>query len=113
MSLLSHYDLHSLLCCGYGPSARRRHPQVIHDVSFPFQRSPEVLGQNNANLAKLAAICASIYRTDFSTTKIDGGIREFMQATGFDVISSIGANFDKKLQKGLERVHRDVVSAEK
>lgn len=81
------------------------------DVHLSFQRSPEVLGPNSANLPKLAAICASIYRTDFSTTKIDEGIREFMQTTGFDVISSIGANFEKKLQKGLERIHRDVISS--
>lgn len=78
----------------------------------PLQRRPEVLGANNAHLPKLAAICASIYRTDFSTTKIDEGIRAFMQATGFDVISAIGVNFDKKLQKGLEKIHRDVISAE-
>lgn len=70
-----------------------------------------MMGPNNANLAKLVAICAAIFKTDFSNSKIDTGIKEFIKATGFDVVSSIGTSFDKKLQKGLERIHRDVLAS--
>lgn len=63
---------------------------------------------NNSNVPKLTAICASIYKTRFSSLEIDAGIRTFLQSVGFDMVQRLGAGFSKKLQQGLERIHRDV-----
>lgn len=83
---------------------RRTHKECI---DLMLKGNPQVLGPNNANVPKLVAFCASIYKTEFSTAEIDKGIRTFVENIGFDVVRQLGAVFSKKLQQGLDRIHSD------
>lgn len=89
--------------------ARSTHKDLIDLI---LKGNTEVLGPNNANVPKLTAICAAIYKTDLSTSEIDEGIRTFVQSIGFEIVQRLGAGFQKKLQQQLERIHRDVMLGE-